>query len=112
MNSKTMAWVTLIAVFAALALHARQFQQHPRFKLIDLGTFGGPQRFYFSEPPVQSVNNRGIAAGGAETAAVDPFAPNCQDPDCLILHAFQWRGKLAPALPPAMCGFRPVLRRS
>jgi probable HAF family extracellular repeat protein len=65
--------------------------KHHTYKLIDLGTFGGPNSFYFSQPVVKGVNNRGTVVGAADTSLPDPYAPNCDTPDCLILHAFRWR---------------------
>lgn len=71
---------------------------HQRYRLADLGTFGGPNSFLTDSPVVQSVNSHGVVVGGAETPAPDPLAPNRQDPNCLILHAFEWRhGRLSAA---------------
>jgi probable HAF family extracellular repeat protein len=65
---------------------------HPHYAVKDLGTFGGSSSFYFSEPVVESANNRGMVVRGADTAVPDPFVPNnCLSRDCTILHAFQWR---------------------
>ena len=64
---------------------------HLRYKLIDLGTLGGPNS---SEGPIfPIVNNRGVVAGGSDTLLTDP---NCVfPPNCLDLHASQWdRGTL------------------
>jgi probable HAF family extracellular repeat protein len=90
-----------VCLVAALAMPPGIFAQennalnhkakHHTYKLIDLGTFGGPNSFYFSQPIVESVNNRGTAVGGADTSLSDPYAPNCDTPDCLIVHAFQWK---------------------
>src|SRR5262245_9291991 len=64
-------------------------KSHPRYKLIDLGTFGGPlSTFEFS---ARVINNQGTAVGAADTAIPDPFAPNCFSPNCVVQHAFQWR---------------------
>src|SRR5947207_3111634 len=63
---------------------------HPRYKLIDLGTFGGPSSTV--EFLIKSVNNRGMVVGASDTAIPDPFAPNCFSPSCFIQHAFQWQG--------------------
>jgi probable HAF family extracellular repeat protein len=62
-----------------------------RYKLIDLGTLGGPSS---SEGPRNLfVNNRGVVTGSSDTLLTDP---NCVfPPNCLDLHAFQWdRGTL------------------
>ena len=62
--------------------------KHQKYKLVDLGTFGGPQSFYFSSPVVKSVSNFGTAVGAADTPIQDPFYPNCDTPDCLLLRGF------------------------
>ena len=73
--------------------------QHTRYKLIDIGTLGGPTSVVGSF--TQSVDNRGIVIGAADTAIPDPYDPNCSvvNPeleDCLVQHAFQWqKGVLA-----------------
>jgi probable HAF family extracellular repeat protein len=56
-----------------------------------MGTFGGPNSYFFSAPVVESVNNRGTVVGGADTGLPDPYAPNCFVGDCDIAHAFQWK---------------------
>jgi len=103
MKSHTWMCTPVVCLVAALAMPPGIFAQdqdnevqnhrpkHHTYKLIDLGTFGGPNSFYFSQPIVESVNNRGRAVGGADTSLPDPYAPNCDTPDCLILHAFQWK---------------------
>jgi len=73
---------------------------HHRYKLIDLGTFGGP-RSYFSPGSGNDIgqyshvlNERGEVAGLANTALPDPFPPFCFDleGDCLVTHAFEAHG--------------------
>jgi probable HAF family extracellular repeat protein len=81
----------LVALAIPVRLAAQEpNHEHSKYKLIDMGTFGGPNSFYFSEPVVQSVNNHGTVTGAADTSIPDPYAPNCDTPDCLILHAFAW----------------------
>ena len=64
--------------------------QHHRYKLVDIGTFGGPNSV-LNGPSTIDVNNQGIYAGQAETGTPDPNAPNCQNPECLIYHAQKWQ---------------------
>jgi probable HAF family extracellular repeat protein len=97
MNSRTLRSITAVVLFAALVIPAGLTAQdkhgqnkHHHYKLIDLGTFGGPTSTYFPVPIVQSVNNRGMVVGGADTALPDPFSPHCFF-DCNIMHAFQWQ---------------------
>jgi probable HAF family extracellular repeat protein len=60
--------------------------EHRHYKLIDMGTFGGPNS-YFSVPDSRVINNRGMAAGVGDTSLPDP---NCFF-DCLVDHAFVWK---------------------
>jgi probable HAF family extracellular repeat protein len=68
--------------------------KHQRYKVVDLGTFGGPS---------SSVNccqhqltTRGAVVGGADTPDAN-LNPGCFNPiiapatDCYVNHAFQWR---------------------
>jgi probable HAF family extracellular repeat protein len=83
--------VTLALIVGSLALPLiAQAGQHPRYKLIDLGTFGGPSSILQNLQEI--VNNRGTVIGVADTAVPDPFAPNCFGPSCYVQHAFQWQG--------------------
>ena len=69
-------------------------QHYPKYKLIDLGTFGGPQSYLSDGADITSVsvlNNKGIFTGWADTSTSDPFPNYCWDDDCLVAHAF--RGK-------------------
>jgi probable HAF family extracellular repeat protein len=62
----------------------------PRYKLIDLGTFGGNESFVPAGPPFfQLLNERGTVVGFADTTTPDPFVPYCIT-DCLVAHAFKW----------------------
>ena len=59
---------------------------HVRYRLIDLGTFGGPAS-YFSNGFDGIIDNAGTAIGSADTPVADPF---CFNPDCFVSHAFAW----------------------
>jgi probable HAF family extracellular repeat protein len=65
-----------------------------RYKVVDLGTFGGPNSYYFL-PFGPSVSRSGAVVGGADTTEPDPDYPSCFGNACLTVHAFRWRhGKL------------------
>ena len=72
--------------------HERHGARH-RYKLVDLGTFGGPH----SNGPLNGngariLNNTGTVASYADFATPDPNAPDlCAVPDCLLAHASKWR---------------------
>jgi len=88
MNKKLMLFVVAIALATASPLAA---QTHHHYKLIDVGTFGGPGSFGADPPAPRPLNNLGIVVGGADTATPDANFPNL----CLycgpnIFHAFQF----------------------
>jgi probable HAF family extracellular repeat protein len=113
MKLKTLTCVAATTLIAALASpvqlaaqkQSEQQQQqehkqsHHRYKLVDIGTFGGPGSFVAGDngvngAPNQVLNNRGTVVGSAETSLPDPD-PNCvgRQPfgDCFVTRAFQWR---------------------
>jgi probable HAF family extracellular repeat protein len=74
----------------------KQGNQPARYRLIDLGTLGGPnsyQPYGFAEDFLTeaSLSVEGTFAGWSDTSAADPFAPNCFFKNCLVDHAFQWK---------------------
>jgi probable HAF family extracellular repeat protein len=100
----TLRCITAMTLLVALAIPARVAAQgnaqeksagHHHYKLIDLGTFGGPG----STPTEfqQVLNSSGTVVGGADTPLLNPF-PNCLNPfnasDCNVQHAFVWQDGL------------------
>jgi probable HAF family extracellular repeat protein len=81
----------LLATSAVFAQEQRadqeQGKEHRRYKLIEIGTFGGPNSYFtFISRP---LNKHGVAAGMADTSAeVNP--PFCLI-DCFLTHAFFWK---------------------
>jgi uncharacterized membrane protein len=83
-------------------------QTHQHYKVVDIGTFGGPQS-YFDElhltdnPPFFGTvfynfslvrNARGVLVGFADTSTPDPNATNpslCYVLDCFVTHAYAWQ---------------------
>ena len=78
-------------------------KQHLHYRLIDLGTFGGPSSYLATTNMVTGpgainrvLNNRGTVVGWADTSALDPFGSSilgCFNlpPDCFLPHALQWQ---------------------
>jgi hypothetical protein len=79
-------------------------QEHHHYKLIDIGTFGGPlsyfnslslsDRFGFSGAFygfAEVINSQQILVGGADTSVPDPFSDFCFTPFCFASHAFAWQ---------------------
>ena len=90
MKSKTLTCITAITLFAALALPVQLAAQHTRYKVIDIGTLGGPAAYEQGNGPgtSQTLNNAGVVAGTADTSTLDP---TCGNPDCFVSHAFRWQ---------------------
>jgi probable HAF family extracellular repeat protein len=111
MKSGKLTCIPAIALFAALAippgLAAQDNQEHnnhkhQHYKLIDVGTFGGPQSWVFGafEQPAATLNNAGTVVGGADTSDSNPNFPNFSPlmgvgflfnyADPFINHGFKW----------------------
>lgn len=84
------------AVMLALATPALASARHsvPRYALIDVGTFGGPQAF--ANIPGYPITSRGAVLGTAYTTVADsdfpnfnPFIVGVADP--VLAHAFAWQ---------------------
>ena len=78
MKPKTSILITATVFLAALASPAWLSAQHTRYKLIDLGTFGGPEAQSYVNIPngyAQVLNDRATIAGWADTSEWDPYRP-------------------------------------
>lgn len=112
MNFRRWTLVIALALFAALAMTLGVAAQdntaqnnkakHHTYKVIDLGTFGGPNSYLAGGPPF--LNNQGTVVGEADTNLPDPFPPFCIQ-NCLLDPAFAWQngtltnlGALAPGV--------------
>ena len=99
MKSRTLTCITAMSLFAALAIPLQPAaqerpatQEHHRYKLIDLGTLGGPASYGSAGGDGNRVlNNAGVMTGTADTSTPDPYAPKCLQPDCFVAHAFRWQ---------------------
>ncbi len=96
MKTNRSAYIGAIALFAVLNIVSEALAQQPHYKLIDVGTFGGPQSYLNNgndgNNSATVLNNRGTLAGWADTPTPDPFPSFCFDDDCFVSHAFQWHG--------------------
>jgi probable HAF family extracellular repeat protein len=95
MTNHGSATIKISTLFLALALAVQlgtpapataQSGQQPRYRLVDLGTFGGPAS-YFPNGFDGILNNHGTAAGWANTAEPDPLCLGA--PNCFATHAFK-----------------------
>src|SRR5258708_22512666 len=98
MKKSLLLLVSICSLCAALAMPVvssaqQQKVTHPHYKLIDLGTLGGPHSYgSLNGDGFQLLNNSGEVASYADTALPDPNAPNfCPGPDCFLAHAFRWK---------------------
>jgi probable HAF family extracellular repeat protein len=65
-------------------------KKHHHYKLVDMGTFGGPSSD--TEDSLKVLNHRGMVAGRADTSTLDPNYPNsCLFCGPYIDHAFIWQ---------------------
>lgn len=95
-RSMKQALYFMAIVLAALAIPAGLAQdsqhhsaRHPHYKLIDSGTFGGPQSYIpaYIGFSTRILDNHGVLIGGADTSQPDPF-PNFCYTDCFVSHTF------------------------
>jgi probable HAF family extracellular repeat protein len=98
MKRNLSAVVITVSFCAALAIPLvssaqEQKKEHHHYKLIDLGTLGGPHSYgSVNGDGFQLLNNSGVLASYADTALSDPNAPSlCFDPGCFLAHAFRWK---------------------
>jgi len=89
--------IIAMSLFAAMAMPLassaqEEKKEHHHYKLVDIGTLGGPNSF-FSGPGLPVLNNRGTFAIIANTTTPNPN-PGCfiglNAPDCFVEHAAVW----------------------
>ena len=72
--------------------------KHHHYKLIDIGTFGGPNSsFLLPSPTGRVLSNNGTAVGGADTSTPDPLCLYFNS-DCYVSNGFTWQDGLATKL--------------
>jgi len=92
MSKNLSACITAITFTVLLLLPARVAAQHPRYRLVDIGTLGGPHSYgEINGDGIPLLNNSGVVGSFADTASPDPKTPNCDVPDCFLAHAFRWK---------------------
>ena len=114
MTSRFLTLLTAITLSAPLAMPVRlaaqgkQNDKHHHYKLIDMGTFGGPVSSINFPVFGGNLNRHGIAIGWSATSI--PASPTSNFLICggldgvvpFITHAFQWNGTVTDlgAFPP------------
>src|SRR5262245_57035411 len=102
MNSRTSLPVIAATLFAVLVpslplaaqgLAQQDTKQHPRYRLVDLGTLGGPHSYgSVNGDGFQLLNNAGVVASFADLSTADPSAEfGCYVADCFQAHAAEWK---------------------
>jgi probable HAF family extracellular repeat protein len=97
-SKKLMRVVTFAALAVSLPMAAQEeHAKHHHYKLVDLGTFGGPLNYINGDDllvpymeAAQSTNGAGTLIGWADTSTLDPYNPFCFNGDCYVSHAFEW----------------------
>jgi probable HAF family extracellular repeat protein len=99
MKSRTFKLAVGVVLFAELATPLLLIAQDTRYKLIDIGTLGGPSAHGPGNGAgSQLLNNAGQLAGTADTSEPDPNLPNCAN--CFVSHAFRWNRGILTDLEP------------
>ena len=92
MRIKVPVYIRAVVVVAFQLLSMQLIAQHPRYKLVDIGTLGGPHSYgEINGTGIRLLNNAGVVGSWADTADPDPHAPNCAVPDCYEVHGFRWK---------------------
>ena len=93
---KTKTSIVMIALFllaaAGIQLAAQEHNtKHHHYKVIDVGTFGGPSSWMTNPAVVRLglLDNQGMLTGEADTSVVDSFC--WWAPGCYATHGFQWK---------------------
>ncbi|MGA7410629.1 MAG: hypothetical protein WBW33_09085 [Bryobacteraceae bacterium] len=77
--------------------------KHQKYKLVDLGTLGGPNSYISSVPLVRMLTDSGMVAGSADTASLEPFSPSINDANAS--NGFLWKDGVLNSLGPLPGGF-------
>jgi probable HAF family extracellular repeat protein len=98
MKPRNWMWTLVVCLFVALATPvwtaaqdnpSPNHHQHHQYRLIDLGTFGGPNGLV-PDFSLVSINSQGAVIVQGDTNIPDPYYPNCFW-DCLVNHAGIWQ---------------------
>jgi probable HAF family extracellular repeat protein len=109
MKSRPCNWLSVACIAAALTMtiqlpaqdNADHNNNQPRYRLVEIATFGGPDNGPTEGPPLLRIlTNSGIAIGLADTSISDPYYPNCIVGECYVVNGFQWQNGMQKDLGP------------
>ncbi len=104
MKNTRLTRILAMALFALALPITMTAQEHHQYKVVDVGTLGGPNSYHSGF--VQILNNRGTFAAYANTSAANPN-PGCSEPlgnafgsppDCFVEHPVVMRDGSVTAL--------------
>lgn len=96
----------LMGITITMAAESNPKTKHHRYKVVDVGTFGGPNADTLTPPPAaQILTNNGIFVGTGETDLPDPFPSACFNPDCFVREPLLWFGGVRLHLPSLRRGY-------
>jgi probable HAF family extracellular repeat protein len=82
--------LALLPIQSQVLAQEQEKRQQIRYRLIDMGTFGGPASYVnIPDAYAQVLNDRGIVTGSADTSTPDPYQSFCFNEDCFVSHAFE-----------------------
>jgi probable HAF family extracellular repeat protein len=92
LNALTLLTVLGVAVPLAAQRAQESKPKHHHYQIVEIGTFGGPESFFFTGEydlnNTELLNRWGNMAGDADTSAPDPFAPSYGWGDGFVAHTF------------------------
>jgi probable HAF family extracellular repeat protein len=98
----------VIAASFPLASQEKAAKLYHHYKLVNIGTFGGPESHingFEYQGAAQNIDTAGTIAGWSDTSMPDPYANSgnafgnfCFNPDCFVSHAFQSQNGLTTDL--------------
>jgi probable HAF family extracellular repeat protein len=90
MKSQIIKHILVVVAFAFTATATQLAAQHTQYKVIDIGTLGGPSTYGQGNGAgtARFINSAGTVVGSSDTDVPDP---NCINPDCFVSHAFEWQ---------------------
>lgn len=95
MKSRALTCIFAMTLFGALAIPVRLAAQHTHYKLVDMGTLGGPAS-YVTEPGFGFgelvLNSRGEVTGKSDTPTPNNGSGNCP-PICFDTKVFRWQSR-------------------